>query len=118
MSAAILAAALFLRLLIPTGFMPDVSGGSIQITICTGYGPMKMTMDGADRRGGDLGHDAKARMACPFIGLSAPTLAGADALYLIVAAIFAAALSLLTAPPPTARAFRRLRPPLRGPPRT
>ena len=130
-AALILAAALMLRLLVPAGFMPDVSSGRIAISICTGYGPAPMTpmtmpghamamagqaMADHDSHGSGSDKHRKADMPCGFGGLSAPGLAGADPIQLAVA------LAFVFATVPFAKAILgtrrpvRLRPPLRGPP--
>ncbi|WP_404712699.1 hypothetical protein [Sphingomonas sp. MMS24-J13] len=44
LTMAILAAVLLLRVLIPQGWMPVQTDNGWQITICTGTGPMQMTM--------------------------------------------------------------------------
>lgn len=41
----ICAAALVLKLLVPTGYMIDNSHGRITITVCSGTGPATMTME-------------------------------------------------------------------------
>ena len=38
----IVAAALLMKMLVPAGYMPAVSGNSMIIQICSGYGPMTM----------------------------------------------------------------------------
>jgi hypothetical protein len=44
LTLAILAAVLVLRVLVPQGWMPVHTAQGWQITICTGTGPMQMTM--------------------------------------------------------------------------
>jgi hypothetical protein len=52
LTLAILAAVLLLRALIPQGWMPVQTDRGWQITICTGTGPMQMTMP--DMTGPDM----------------------------------------------------------------
>lgn len=117
-AAALLAATLLLRLLVPVGFMPDFAGGRMQVAICTGAGPMKMAMampaSTSGRSDGD--HRSERRMSCPFAGLSAPTLAGGDppSVVLAIARWSTVVLGELSCVRVTV--WQRLRPPLRGPP--
>lgn len=109
---------LLLKALVPAGYMVGTSGGAVTIEMCSGYGPMKMTIampglahpDGKqDRRGKE--------MPCAFSGLAAPSLAGADPLLLAPAILFIIATVFRAADrtgPPDEPAF--LRPPPRGPP--
>lgn len=117
-AAALLAAALLLRLLVPVGFMPDLSDGRIQVVICTGVGPMKMAMEMPASTSGetDDDHQSKGGMSCPFAGLSAPTLAGSDLLPVVLASALGMMLALGELSCAGVVVWRRLRPPLRGPP--
>ncbi len=117
LAALILAAALLLRILVPAGFMPDFSGGTMQVTICTGYGPAKM-MAAMPMNGGqsDGNHQGKHDMPCGFAGLGMPGLGGADQIQLALAILFIMAAGLALAPRPILAGFFRLRPPLRAPP--
>ncbi|CUS45336.1 MAG: DUF2946 family protein [Pseudomonadota bacterium] len=116
----IVAAGLLMKLLVPAGYMPMASGGSIIIQICSGYGPMTMAMPipGKEDQSGQDGQQGKAEMPCAYSGLSTPSLAAADPLLLALAVLFVmvaatrAAIPIPAAPPP------HLRPPLRGPPAT
>lgn len=117
-AAALLAAALLLRLLVPVGFMPDLSNGRIQVAICTGVGPMKMAMEMPASTSGksDDDHQSKRGMSCPFSGLSAPTLAGSDILPVVLAIALGLLLVLGELSCAGVMVWQRLRPPLRGPP--
>lgn len=113
---ALLALALAMKLLVPGGFMPAVSGGTIVIRLCSGTGPMAMAMPGlADDERGE-GHPGKAEQPCAFGGLAAPALGAIDPVLLAVAIAFILALALHPVAPRIAGLAVRLRPPLRGPP--
>ena len=118
--AVLLAATLLLKLLVPAGFMADVSNGHITIELCSGYGPqrMEMAMPGMDHSMPDHGKKdhGKPEMPCAFSGLSAASLAATDPIQLAALIVFILAIGMLpiVLPAPTRRAY--LRPPLRGPP--
>lgn len=117
LAAWLFAAALLMKVLVPAGYMLDVSNGAVTIELCSGYGPMKMAvpMPGMTHHG-DKHDRGKAEQPCAFAGLAAPALAGADPLLLAAALAFiiAAAFRAVVRPLPTRN--RHLRPPLRGPP--
>lgn len=117
----IVATALLMKLLVPAGYMPAVSGNSVIIQICSGYGPMTMAMPMPMPGKQDHGQDhqqSKAEMPCAFSGLSAPTLAAADPVLLALAILFVMVVGArFVVPLPTASPAH-LRPPLRGPPAT
>lgn len=113
----IVAAALLMKLLVPAGYMPTVSGNSVIIQICSGYGPMTMAMPMPGKQ--DHGEDhqqSKAEMPCAFSGLSAPTLAAADPVLLALAILFVMVVGARFIVPLPAASPAHLRPPLRGPP--
>ena len=114
-AALIIAAALLMRLIVPTGYMLDASHGAITVELCSGTGPMRMVMPGTAHPDGGKDH-SKAEQPCAFAGLAAPALGGADPILLAVAValIMAAASRSVASAPPVRRVF--LRPPLRGPP--
>jgi hypothetical protein len=114
-AALLIIAALLLRVLVPAGFMPDFSSSRFQIVICTGSGPVEMSMDMGEMKGGKhgSGHQAQVDQPC---GLAAPALAGADPIQLALALLFIAAAALFFAPVLHVHRLARLRPPLRGPP--
>src|SRR6478752_7235787 len=84
----IVAAALLMKLLIPAGYMPGMSGNSMIIQICSGYGPMTLNMPIPGKEQGQDHQQSKAEMPCAFSGLSAPTLAAADPVLLALAILF------------------------------
>lgn len=117
LAAWLIVAALLMKVLVPAGYMLDVSGGSVTVELCSGYGPMPMTMAmPGTAHHGDKHDGGKAEQPCAFAGLTAPALAGADPmlLALAIAFIIAAVFRVVVWSQP-ARS-RHLRPPLRGPP--
>ncbi|MFS0735636.1 DUF2946 family protein [Sphingomonas sp. 1P06PA] len=114
----LIALALAMKLLVPTGFMPTVAGGQIVVTLCSGSGPVKMmmTLPGTGHHDADDHGAAKHEPPCAFSGLTMPALSGADPVLLTAQILFAMVLALhaLVAIPLPARSF--LRPPLRAPP--
>ena len=115
----LIAAALLMKMLVPTGYMASASAGTIIIELCTGFGPRTMTvaMPGmAHHDDAPKGDHGRGEMPCAFAGLSAPSLATADPILLAIAIAFviAAAFRVVATGAVTAPPF--LRPPLRGPP--
>ncbi|MDD1450437.1 hypothetical protein NHF48_004585 [Sphingomonas sp. H160509] len=118
-----------MKILVPAGFMPVVSGGRVTIEICGGIAPaqtvmapmtamamtMTMTMPGMAHHSGKSDHQER-EMPCAFSGLTAPSLAAVDPVLLAIAIAFIVGLvrHVRTAVPIAAQAY--LRPPLRGPP--
>jgi hypothetical protein len=117
-AAAIIALALLMRVLLPTGFMPEVSGGQITIALCTGHGPAAMAMAVPGTGDHKPGQPAKPDMPCPFSSASAQSLAGADPMLLAIAIAFVIALALRPIVLARIADAPHLRPPLRGPPLT
>ncbi|MCC2976807.1 hypothetical protein LK533_08990 [Sphingomonas sp. PL-96] len=132
-AAWLLAVALLMRILIPTGYMLAVSpAGTPTFVMCSGYGPLLPTPmhgmghgeagDHAAMQGHgdkpDQQHDAAKELPCAFAGIAAASLAATDPLLLAIALFFilAAAFRLPVRLPVAASPF--LRPPLRGPPAT
>ena len=129
LAVLICAAALLLKLLVPTGYMIENDHGGFAIVICPGTAPATsaMTMPGMD---GDMAamhgampdhgkakeHGGKAEMPCTYSGLSAQALGAVDPVMLVAALAVVAAMALLGAPRPAVPSTPYLRPPLRGPP--
>jgi hypothetical protein len=114
---AIVLLALLMRLLLPTGFMPEVSAGKITIALCTGHGPAAIEMAMPSSGGHhDQGQTAKHDMPCPFSSGSTHGLAGADPILPAIAIAFVMALSLRPVAIVRIGDAPYLRPPLRGPP--
>ena len=116
--AGLLFCALLLRMAVPAGYMPVVSGGWISLELCPGTMPASDSPSVAGMHHGSGKHDApvKAEQPCVFAGLAAPALGAADPLLVLAALLFTFVLALhggaLRRPPPPAR----LRPPMRAPP--
>lgn len=122
LAVLICAAALALKLLVPTGYMIDGSHGRIAVTICSGTGPvtMMMEMPGMDHSMLDHGKKdhGKAEMPCAFAGLSAAMTGAIDPIQIAALIAFVMALGLVAMVPPVPSRPVYLRPPLRGPPAT
>jgi len=115
----LIALTLLMKIVVPNGYMLGSSNGAITSEICSGYGPVTMTM----AMPGMAHHDdkpdhGKAEQPCAFAGLNAPAMSGADPLLLALVVAFIVATVFRTVVPPAPRQFTRLRPPLRGPPAT
>ena len=117
----ICAAALLLKLLVPTGYMIDSNHGRLAITICSGVAPATATMEMPGMHGDMPDHGkskdhGKAEMPCAFSGLSAAMTGAIDPIQLTALIAFVLALGFVATilPAPSRQAF--LRPPLRGPP--
>ncbi len=112
--------ALMMKLLVPAGYMPVISGTSIAIELCSGFGPEKMavTMPGMDGHHGHADRSNRGDTACGFAGHAPASIAGADPILLAIV------LSLIVATVFRMPVFRRdrtrghLRPRLRDPPAT
>ena len=112
----LVALALLMKVLVPTGYMLGTSTGSITVEPCSGYGPMKMTTSGMAHHGGDKSDHGKAEQPCAFSGLSAPSLAATDPILLALALAFIIATAFRAPTPVLIRARAFLRPPTTGPP--
>jgi hypothetical protein len=110
------ACALALRILIAPGMMPVADAGGVRITLCTGEGPVQVTVDrdGTAHRG-DHKQDKATHEACAFSSLSAASLLSDGPAYAAaepVAPIAPAARPPLPARAPPASTL----PPATGPP--
>jgi hypothetical protein len=129
LAAWMIAAALLMRILIPTGFMlAGAPTGGITFVMCSGFGPVEpvvsthaMHHGGSDAHGpakpAHQQHDEGAKeLPCAFAGAATASLAAVDPLLLAIALFFilAATFRLPVRLPTVAAPF--LRPPLRGPP--
>lgn len=117
----ICAAALLLKLLVPTGYMIASDHGRLTLTICSGVAPSPppMAMAGMKHDMADHGSSkdhGKPEMPCAFAGLSAASLGAVDPIQLaaLIAFVMAVGLTGVMLPVRVRRAY--LRPPLRGPP--
>ena len=121
----ICAAALLLKLLVPTGYMIESSHGRLSLAVCPGTVPVT-EMPGMDRSMPDHGQEhgkdhrkqdhGKAEMPCAFSSLSAAALGAIDPVQLaiLIAFVTASGLFVLVSLVPSDATW--LRPPLRGPP--
>lgn len=122
-AAALLAAALLVRVLVPAGFMPMASADGMVLTLCSG----KMVVAPAPHHAGmahhapaheDAHEDAPAyESRCAFADLALPVLGSAPPvlLALVLAFVMARAVRVARTLPPRGAPY--LRPPSRGPPR-
>lgn len=118
-AAVLVALALFVKAIVPSGYMIGSGERILTIQICDpslGHGasqkiaiPMKPGGDGADKA-------AKIQGDCAFSSLSMVSLAGADPLLLAIAFAFILTLGFAPAPVPAGPRTPFLRPHLRGPP--
>ncbi|WP_294272452.1 hypothetical protein [uncultured Sphingomonas sp.] len=133
------AAALLLKLLIPTGYMVGQVNGHAAIILCPASGPVPdlsatghgktmthggamamghgtMVHDGSGHGSGHSDEDHGRESPCAFAGLAAPGLAAADPiqLALLIAFVMGVGLAVPVLPRPAPAPY--LRPPLRGPP--
>lgn len=118
LAAWLIAAALLMKALVPGGFMPVVSAGSITIELCSGFGPEKMTMamPGMADHGGKHDQSGKGEMPCGFGGHAPPAFSTVDPILLALAIIFVTATVFRIALASAARTPAFLRPQSRGPP--
>lgn len=116
-AAALIALALAMKLAVPAGFMPVAAPGQLMVLICTEFGPQHVAIDvpGMPATPDD---GAKMDQPCAFAGLGLAWLPGADAMLLAAALAFILVLGFAAVTLPLLARTPRLRPPLRGPPRT
>lgn len=128
LAVLICAAAMLLKLLVPTGYMIASDHERIALTICSGMSaqPEAMVMPGMDQpmamaqgttrdKGKSTDH-GKPEMPCAFAALSAQVMGAVDVVLLAVALASVAIMALRSTPRVAPRAAPYLRPPLRGPP--
>lgn len=109
------AAALFVRAIVPVGYMVDGNGTTLSFTICNDGTGATATHDIVipDDDNADL---ANADSPCAFAGLGYAALGGADGPVLAAAILFILALGFAPVALPRIDRARHIRPPLRGPP--
>jgi hypothetical protein len=118
MAFAVIALALAMKLLIPTGTMIGGDAHALTIQICDGYadgGPTQALVI-AVKSHGDSGKTAPDHQACPFSALGHAGLTGADPVLLTAALAFILLLGFAAPIFPAPHPLARLRPPLRAPP--
>jgi hypothetical protein len=118
LAALLLAAALCLKIFVPTGYMPSTQGGSLMVELCSGSAPAgSKVLIQIERKDASGGHDAStADHPCAFSSHSAAALDAALPVLLAAALLFVF-VAAIRYRPLTLRAVRaQVRPPLRGPP--
>ena len=117
LAVTIIAVAMALRILVPTGFMIGAEGGAITLEMCSGTGPMKMVMGmpGMEHHQEKSDHQGK-EMPCAFSAIATDSLAATDASLLAMAIAFIIATTFRIDIKRVVRERPYLRPPLRGPP--
>nr|WP_221240570.1 DUF2946 family protein [Sphingobium boeckii] len=112
--------ALMMKLLMPAGFMPLVSGGVMTVQICTGMGlqTVAVSIPGMAGETDPPAEQKQADQPCAFAGLWTPSLAAADPIQLALALAFIGLIAFRVVLRPSRSHDTRLRPPLRGPPAT
>lgn len=114
-------AAMVVRVVVPEGYMPTVSGKHIVIALCSGHGPVEASVT-IPVKGGGKGHadDSPAHhgndTVCPFASLMLGATAAADPLQLALALLFIVRSVFRLARLPVASTCRNLWPPRTGPP--
>lgn len=130
LAVLLLAAALLLKLLVPTGYMIDASGGRLAVIVCPGVVPapaaahqqmagghqMAMADHGAPMKHDGSGGHGQVEMPCAFAGLSAAALGAVDPIQLAALIAFVLAMGVVAVVLPAVVPPVYLRPPLRGPP--
>lgn len=113
-AAAVLVAALTLRVMVPAGFMPILDHGRVLIAICSGAGPTTMAMPMAGMTHHE--NEGGTKSTCAFADLALPAIGGADPVQLAELLRYILALGLLLAAAIPLRTLPRLSPPATGPP--
>jgi hypothetical protein len=112
----LVAAALCMKVLVPTGFMIGQGSKVLTIEICDdAFGNHAVKQIAVPMKDGQ-NKGEKAKGECPFTSLSMATLGGVDPALLALALAFIIALGFAPATIPTPERVFHLRPPLRGPP--
>jgi hypothetical protein len=111
--AAVVLAALCLRVLTPQGYMPVIEQERIEVLVCHGAGNAPATVQ-LDIPAGTTSDGAAER--CAFAELAVPLLGSIDPIQLTLAIAFVLALWLANSSTVPLRATPHLRPPSRGPP--
>lgn len=111
-------AALLMKVLVPAGFMPNMSNGVLVIQLCTGMGvqTVEMEIPGLADHSGGKEQPKAADQPCVFSGLLAPGLTGADPILLAVVIAFILATTFRVEQRLVLWRGLYLRPPAQGPP--
>ena len=112
----IVALALAVRALVPTGYMASASPTGLTVELCSGVAGKTITiaLPGQDnhREQGKAHADAP----CAFSALGQASVAATDPIQIVLAVAFILLVGLRALPVPPLAGPTRLRPPLRGPP--
>jgi hypothetical protein len=116
----LVALALAMKLLVPSGYMLAPSSKYLTVLVCSGTNmdPVTIKVPMAPKAPGTGDHDKAAKDACAFSALGHASLAAVDSILLAAAILFVLALGFLPAPTVRRALPTHLRPPLRGPPLT
>lgn len=119
-AALLIALALCMKLLVPTGYMIGKQARVLTVEICADasgdHSFRQIVIPQHDTPGESHGEHGEANSACPYMALSMASLAEVDAPLLALALAFIIALGFVSAPPAHQRRLLYLHPPLRGPP--
>ena len=107
-------AALFVRAVVPAGYMVDANSTTLSFTICSDASGDMVTHDVTVPDDGK----AKADSPCAFSGLAHAALGGVDAPLLAIALLFILAVGFAPIVAPILQRGTYLRPPPQGPPAT
>lgn len=113
--ALLLALTLALRVLVPAGYMPEISVGSFSIVACDGFGPVAMSKAMPGMHHGKADH-SQMQQRCAFADLALPWLGSIDPIQLLAALAFILVIAFFASQPFRLRREYRAWPPLRGPP--
>lgn len=121
LTLVLLALALLVKALVPTGFMISASGERfLTVTICADASgvpqQMQIAIPAKDGAGSDHSEADDTSQPCAFSGLGHSALGGADPLLLAAALAFILLVGFAPHRTLPAREIPFLRPPLRGPP--
>lgn len=114
-------AALLMKVLVPAGFMPTVSNGTLLVQLCSGLGVTQTVvieipgLGDHDNGNGNDQHDADGQ-PCAFSGMAVYGLAGADPILLAIAIAFILAAAFRIEQQLILWHGLYLRPPSQGPP--
>lgn len=113
--AAFLTLFIAMRVLISTGYMPEVEQGHVTVILCPDgeWTVPASSMPGMDREGGS---NATHHEQCSYAAAAAMPFATGDSTPLLALLILAFSVLILFAPPSIARSCRFERPYSRGPP--
>jgi hypothetical protein len=116
--ASLAMAALLMKALIPTGYMPGMSGNAISIQLCGDQGMKNMLIEIPGKPGNHEGSKQNAAdgTPCAFAGLATPGLAAVDPILLALAIIFVLAAIFRKEAQIIPWRGSHLRPPSQGPP--